>query len=843
MMNYNFIKNKLKTMVNGATVDDAALEFFISGESNSFILNHNIDAIKNILKFLNTPENNIFILNGFMGSGKTYVADFILDFISDEVLVFRNSYQEAINPDDVLLSLFKDFSIYHNEKKITLPKIETNIFSEKINAYIKYCNAPMLFVFDSFEINMKSKDTQKDIIDFINYLSRFEKVKIIICSRSFKSYDLISADGCTDYTLNSLTREDAQTYLTQNGITGTDYEIDDIFKVTRGHFLLFELSVLIMQILGMSLGLFCNEYTKSTKNFLDYLLSKLLGTTADKFVKLLLFLSVIRHGTDGEFLYAQKIATPDDIEFLLQKKVIAEKFGKYYVKDYFKKEYVKTINAQSKIKVHEYIIDLYSSELPLKPFERALFLSRQTMRNEIAYHKAQIEELNEELKKAGVSRTLDNQDFNYLTYARTSGFDADMMNKRPSSTRTSGKLRRKKIGNLSDTDSLLLNISSQDNNFEKAMEEITNLPEHNILNIIGEKQDDAEIPDSLDEYIKIAENYKKAFNYTNAILYCKKALTYKDDEKYKEKEAVIYAFLADCYRKIQDIDEAGAMYEKAYTLCLNTNREYANEILLKSAKMYSEAYKFEKAKEIYSRIIHSTFGTAPETLIRVYTDLSELEDNNMKPDLALKYIRNALNEAEKLNNIKLLSECYFKYALLSDDTGNVEFAMKYYLRCIQISDNPEENIFLSAAYSNLAEISLDNNNISAAKMYFQLSIEADKKQNNFEGLYHSYQKLAKIYEKEDTEKTYEMLTEALSAAKRFDDIRYAITIYIEIGDFYLKNAEYKKALKSYVLAKTLTPKHSEEELNNKINSRINKMKTFLGSEKFNKLTDEIKKKR
>ena len=128
--------------------------------------------------------------------------------------------------------------------------------TEKINSYIKYCNAPMLFVFDSFEINMKSKDTQKDIIDFINFLSKFEKVKIIICSRSFKTYDLISSEGCVEYALSSLTRADAEEYLKQNGITGTNYEIDDIFKVTRGHYLLFELSVLIMQILGMSLTLF-----------------------------------------------------------------------------------------------------------------------------------------------------------------------------------------------------------------------------------------------------------------------------------------------------------------------------------------------------------------------------------------------------------------------------------------------------------------------------------------------------------------------------------------------------------------------------------------------------------
>ena len=40
-----------------------------------------------------------------------------------------------------------DFSVYHNEKKIQLPKIETNVFTDKINAYVKSCDVPMLFIF------------------------------------------------------------------------------------------------------------------------------------------------------------------------------------------------------------------------------------------------------------------------------------------------------------------------------------------------------------------------------------------------------------------------------------------------------------------------------------------------------------------------------------------------------------------------------------------------------------------------------------------------------------------------------------------------------------------------
>ena len=173
-MSYNFINENLNSILSGNKVDIASLSFYLNSQDSSFILNHNVEGIERLLTFLNNPNQNLFVLNGFMGSGKTLTADFALRFVSEEVLVFKTSYQEAINTDDVLLSLCKDFSSYHNDGKIHLPKIETNVFTEKINAFIKNCDSPMLFIFDSFEINMRNKESQNDILDFINYLTHFE---------------------------------------------------------------------------------------------------------------------------------------------------------------------------------------------------------------------------------------------------------------------------------------------------------------------------------------------------------------------------------------------------------------------------------------------------------------------------------------------------------------------------------------------------------------------------------------------------------------------------------------------------------------------------------------------
>ncbi len=839
-MSYNFIKDILSPVVDELNTDVSALESFIVERDNSFILKHNIYAISQILNFLNSSEN-IFILNGFMGSGKTYTAECMLDFVNENVLIFKNEYKNALNLDDILLSLFKDFSIYHNEGKIMLPKTESSIFSEKINTFIKYCDAPMLFLFDSFEINTKSKDSQKDILDFINYLSRFEKVKIIICSRSFKPDDLEIQDSTFSYSLTAVSKEEMYDYLEENEITGGNYETEELYKETRGHYLLLEFSVLIMHILNITLTAFSNEYKKATKNFLEFTVSKILSLSAERFIKPLILLSAIRHGITADFLIEQNFAAEDDLNFLLKKHIISEKYGKYYIKDYIKNEFIKTVNIETQIRIHKYLSDVYEAELPLKPFDRALFLSRQTMRQEIAYHTKKIAALEEELAKTGRTALLDKHELTYMTYTHSRSYKQQEKTA-PRKKRYIDKIRNKSNKNkrfeLSDEDSLLLNSISGTDNVSKELEVISRPQEETVQ----QEEYTDKIPCSMDEYIEIAQNYENAFNFSNAITYYKQALTYTNDKNYDKKQPVIYTKLAICYKKIQDTEEAIKLYEKVYSIYFDESSEKANDILLSIAEIYAESYKFDKAKETYNRILYSPIEITDDLKTRVYLDIAELEDNSLNTQDSVKYIQKALSTAEKSSDTKLLSECYFKYALILDDTNNTDLAQKYYLRCIQTSDAPEENTFLSSAYSNLAELSLESGSTAAAKMYYELSVEADKKINNYEGLYYSYTKLANIYKSEDNEQAYEYLVKALSSSKRFDDINYSLAIYIEIGSWYISKGNYKKALKSYILAKNLNPSRMNSDNLAAINSEINRIKIRVGDIEFSRLMNEIKKK-
>lgn len=852
-MNYSFIKEDINSSLQGEMSQQAYLENYLAFRDNNFILKHNINAINDFINFLKTPDN-IFILNGFMGAGKTNTANVFTDFVSDDVLVFKCSYLNSINLDDILLSLFKDFSVYHNENKITLPKIESNIFSEKINAYIKNCNAPMLFIFDSFETNTFLKETQKDILDFIQFLSHFEKIKIVICTRSFMPENLKTDTSVVSHSLKPLTKDEVYDYLNIYKITGSKYECEELYKITHGHYLLVELSVLIMHSMHISLGVFGSEFARSTRTFLEFLVSKLFSFTSDKFIKLLILLSTIRHGLSKEFLISHGYTKEEDLNYLLQKHIVEEKFGKYYIKDYIKNEYVKSFSADTKLQVHEYLVKLYDDELPLKPFDRELFLSRQTMRQEIAFHKEKIEKLNEEISKTGKSnksRMAEMKNFNYFTYSKNSGYDKDEKEDKTKQKRYLQNVKTKPTDNrnkfeLSKEDSKLLLTSSNNDQIEKnfkdivavqGMEEIYNASLKSTQ--IETETNEAE---SLDDFVEIAQTHENNYNFPSAILHYKKALSCTDDKMFKVKEPILYTKLAICYKKVQDYEESVNNYEKAYELYLTESTEKANKVLLSIAQIYSEIYKFDKVKEVYNRILHSS-NISSEMTVRCYLGLSEIEDNNLDFDAAFEYAKKAVVSAEKSSNIKLITECYFKYGLLFDDNNDLGMAQKNYLKCIQCSKDVEENLFLSSAYSNLAGISLDNDNIPAAKKYYELAISVDKQTNNYESLYYSYSKLAELYKDTSSEKHYEYLVKALGAAKRFDDTSYAVSIYAQIGNHYLKTRDYKRALKSFILAKNLSSSNSQGNLISKIDTGINGIKTFLGESEFLKILEEIKKKK
>lgn len=840
-MRYDFLNEHIKISAERRQVDEKLLSSFKVSKKDAFIIETNEDAFFELLGFLNSEEQ-IFILNGFMGAGKSVILDLLPKCLRDDVLLFQTNYFEATNLDDILLSLFTDFTNYHNNKKIVLSKVDSPIFSDKINAFIKSSNAPMVFVFDSFEIINASKENQKDILNFITYLSNFDKIKIIIGSRSFDEDYLPASENVKSSFVKLLDSQRFNSLLSMHNINENSFYVEQIFKYTKGHYLYASLVINLVGLLKMSFTNLSAEYSKRNSTFSDFLIFKILGLIPDKFLKLLWFLSLIRHGVNEKFIVEQRLASKEDIEYLKTRMVIAHETGLVYLKDYMKYDLVKSIEPETKAKIHLYLSEMYDSQLPKKPSERDLLISRATMRQEMEYHNHHVEH-SKAVQQQGPSGHGERLGFNYLSYSKTVGQDWNFK-KSPIAPKEAPKqvhkqsetnvaIEKNKRFELSKEEISLLNSS----NAQEAPEKHSN--EHIEMSTSPEFLVQAE---TLDDFVKKAQKLEEAFDLKSAIESYKNALLQTADALFAVKKPLIMTKLAICYKKMQNTEKAIKQFEEVYEIYSKTEPVKANYVLLSIAQLYNENYKFLLAKNIYEKILQSTAKNPPSLQVRVLLDLAEIEENNSNIEKAVEYCQKALLESDQINDLKLLSEACFKYALLVDDIGKVDVAFKYYLRCVKASQDPKVNVYLSSAYSNLASIYAEQNNSKKAFEYYNLAIEVDKKQNNYEGLYFGYSKLAHLLQSESPDLALENLVKALGAARRLDDIFYAASAYLDLGDFYYHRKVDSKALKAYLQARRLILKQPNEENIQKVNTRINDIKVRLGNTKFIQLISEFQKK-
>lgn len=830
-MQYDFLNENTLEILNNKQIDNKFLSAANVDEQTLSIAKNNLDVAKIALKFLHN-DSKVLIINSFMGAGKSKIIDFLQLYLNEKVLFFRTNYYNATHLDDILLSLFSVFTSYHNKKIISLPKVDTTIFSERINAYIKAANHPMLFVFDSLELRKLTKEQQKDILDFIFYLSNIEKVKIIIGSRNLDEEDLLISCAKTSVFMKPMENTAFTNILRQKGIQDNVFCEEEAFKNTKGHYLYVSVMTNLLNLLNISLSNFMNEFAKRDIPFPEFLFGKAITLIPERYLNLLCFLTFIRIGVGENFLMKQNLAQTEGIKYLKERGIIIQESGLIYLKDYFKKELIKSIDIEVQLKVHEYLYELYGSQLPKKPNERDLVISRVTMRKEMSFHKESIENS----KETDEAKQSNDKKFSYLSYSRSNAYEWEFEN-----SPIASDSREKKQNIL------------QGNNNEKIQRFELSLEEKNILNsaakaetrrvdYINVNKDNLEKLDTfpMGTLIKLAQEAEDKFEYNKAVLLFNLALEKETDPDFEIRKPLIITKIAICYKKMQQIEKAIREYEKVFQIYSAAEDEKAYYILLSIAQIYNESYKFIQAKETYQKILDKQDRIQPELKIRVFLDLAEIEESSSNIAKSWEYLEKALFELPKTSDLKLRSEIYFKCGLFMDDAGKIDIAMNYYLKSIVTSNEIKINSYLSSAYSNLAAIYSEKNNSQEAIKYYKFSIEADKILKNYEGLYLGYSKLANL-QKAMSEQRLGYLIKALNSAKKLDDKFYAASVYIEIGDFYYNIKQDKMALKAYINAKNIIVHEANEENIKQISDKINELKVRLGNDKFIKFMKEFQK--
>ncbi len=776
-----------------------------------FLLLNNASKIEKIYEFYKS-NSSILYVSGFMGTGKAKVVDYSLSFLAAETIVLKYNCFNSTVLDDILLSFFQEFKELSSQKIISEPKIKTENFTQKINSYFSQIEKPFVIVLDSFEALLD--ENRPEILDFLFHLNSFDKIKSIIIGRTFESkyFEGVSTDRLT---VQALEREHFDKYIKSERIKASTQILDEFYKNSRGYYFFVTLSLKLIKNANLSLVDFLTNFEKSYMPFFDYLGKQSLTFIPATERNLFWFLSLIRHPVSVVLLKKLNFYDEEKINYLIDNSVLINDGINLYVQDYLKDFADEAISPHIAQKIRQYIIDLYSTQLPLKPLERDICISRQTMRKEIEYHNRFLPQRPKNIDNVSV-------DINYLSYAKVTDFEKRAGKDEKADSKIS-KQTEPKI-DLTQRKNISINLE--------------NLPYQNHTASNVELEDKLSEKITLKELMNSIRQAEFKYNYSKVIELCQKAFLQNDDSDYEPFLPSLYMKIAYAHRKLAQYDDALKYFNLAKNIYEKSNDfSKVNCIKFNIAKIYYEIYKIDIAKNLFLELTRCSDSAL---VVKSYLRLANLEESLSNIDAAFDYYKEAIKFSNEDVDGQVLSEIYFKYALALDDKNDVKGAIQYYNKCINLELESKDNKFISSAYSNLANLYLEKNELKSAVLNFKNAYDIDKAANNIEGLYYTASKLADALSRKFPDEALYYYEDALDCAKLLKDPFYTVSAALSLGDFNYDNKQNEIALKNYLYAFNLAKDTLSQDNLNKINVRINDIKFRLGVGKFDELVDRIR---
>lgn len=769
---------------------------------NRFLLENNTKQVNAIYDFL-SGQSKLLLINGFLGTGKTSVLEHTLNYISDDALILNYNCFETTILDDILLSFFDDFKKFSALGKINILKVKSENFTQKINYYFQSVTKPVVVVINSFEEVLKSN--KPEIFAFIKHLCKMSNVKVVMIATAF---DLTEVDiPYEKVTILALEKSIFEKYLKSEDMKQIGAISDELYKQTRGYFLYTTLSLKIMKLRQLSLIDFIDGFSRSFLTFNDFILREALSLVDPVSGHLLRFLTVIRHPVSVKLLKSLHLWDEDKALFFINNLILSKQGENIYLQNYYKTIAENSIPANVSVKLHQGCVDLYNTQLPLKPLERDLLISRQTMRNEIEYHSTFIPKKLQRLNTVEEKPVIDKQPVN------------------------SEEIKAEVIHTKEEKDEKIKNMSFifEDDEYGVLDKIADSIKDFLSFSDKRSEQEKADNKLTLSGLMTQAQSEEHNFNYSRAITLYTRALTQKNDDDYYTFLPVIYTKLAFNYQNLSKWYDSQKYFEMALEFYKSTgDSERINEIKYNIANIFYETFKRDKAKEILNEIEKTEVSN--ELMVKVYNLLANLTSDN---NIACEYYKKAL----ALNPVNIdkavLSELYYKFALLNED--DMQTALMYLKKTVELDSNPKKNPHLSDALSNIAQLYDDIGEGDAAIRYYLESIKFDEILDNSNGIYSSCMKLAEIYSSKNQEMAVEYYQKALKYAKELNESFFIIAAATALGDFYYNRNENKSAIDNYKIAYKYAKESFNKENLEKIRLRVEDIKIRLGEERFNQL--------
>jgi len=776
------------------------------------LIENNENQIEKICNFL-LDDSKLLLVNGFRGSGKSTVVNFTINYgINLNTVVLNYTCLETTILDDMLLNFFETFRNYVMTGLITPPKIKVDNFTQKINSYFKTIDKPILIILDSFDSIIK--ENKQEIINFIKHLITFPNIKVIIISKKTVTTDF--ADVTFEQAaILPLSQKLFEKFLKANGIKQIGVLSNELYKQSKGYYSQVVLSVNIMNLRQLSLVNFLELFSKSCLPFNEFVIREAAALIDPVSAHLFRLLTVMRIPLHINLIKSLHLFDENRIMFFLNNSILSVYQECLYIKEDLRYVLENQIPDNVMIKLHKACIDLYNTQLPLKPLERDLKLSRQTMRNEIEYHSMFI-------PKKPVITLKSPLQIQPSAIQELPQEHSTPQIPEPEETREE---KLNKISFIIEDEAVLDNIADTIKDFVVTTAK-KNEFEHSITSM------------TLSQIINAAKQEEAKYNYKEAVTLYQNALTKTSDDNFYTFLPTIYIKLAKAYQNLSDLYNALEYYTQAQDFYINaSNTVKACEVKLETANIYYMMYKHENAKFILSEL-EKISDLPNELVIKINLACAKLNENL---NIEYEYYKKSLPLVDIDTDKSVITELYYKYAAACHEKDELKSAAIYYKKCIETDQNPKNNTYLSLALSNLAELYDQAGQTKFALKYYGESVKIDTENKNYNGLYNSAVHLAEIFVSSDDSKAIKYMNKALEYAEILKEPFYIAGACLDLGDFYYLRRNNEKAFEYFIKAYNTAKNTFSKDNLDKITSRIDDIKKHIPEEIFNEYREKYEK--
>ncbi|MBO7671899.1 tetratricopeptide repeat protein [bacterium] len=767
----------------------------------NILAENNKDEIQKIMNFF-ASDNSLLFVTGFLGTGKTEIVKNIVNQADNDTVVLWANCYESTNLDDIFLVFFEKFKHLASSGIINIPQARFENFNQRINACFSAIQKNIIVVINSYQALMA--ENVKPINDFISYLTNFSNIKTIVISRNFNTAELPENVKFEKIVLKAFDESTFQKLLLNNKVKMYGPVADELYKLTKGYYFYLTLAIKIILAKNITVIDFIKDYSNSFMSMKEFLFQEVLKIVGNPNPHLIRFLTVIRCPVNAKLLNALNLYDEKFLQILADNMIIEIDHGNIYLKDYYKDMSGAEIPQNILNKIHKSCIELYELQLPRKPDDRDLLISRKTIRQEIEYHRIFVPKKYE----PGTNSLAIYNSQPIIVKSQ------QLAQEQPENKPETPKAEPEQPKELKDI-LFVFNEEEEKSLMTGIAESISSFMEN------AKQQDNAENNMSDEELINLMNEAEDNFDYKKVINLGKKIIIRADanpDIKLYTAEK-----MALCYEKLSDIYNALKYCEMAKSYISESGNTFKIlEYDFNIARLNYKIFKRDYAKEILLSL-----HKAQNPVIKIKSELLlfDIYLDEGDEEKAFESCKEALAHLDKNPDKELACELLFKCGLILDIRKNYLKAIDAYERSLKISSD-STNKYLIQTYNNLANLYSETENYEKAKEYSLTAFETAKSQNNNDEMFNSTLRLAELT-KDDEKSALKLYEQALEYAKLANDTYCNITALIALGDFYFEKHKNLSALENYLKAYKIGKESFYDEIKTLLDNRLISVKAVL----------------